>query len=143
MIVWAVAVRSLDDAIQYRKGMGTETTHWRVGTRGFAGAPLPGLPLQGKEQGSGTRRAYPIRFHVLPLKKSAKSPNDSIICALTKSPNALIDALRIVRGHARDLVLPSTDSEEHTFLARRMGCWENHDTQEQLAAERTCLSRRR
>lgn len=33
----------------------------------------------------------------------------------------LIDALRIVRGHARDLVLPVADSEEFTFLARRMG----------------------
>jgi glutamate-ammonia-ligase adenylyltransferase len=33
----------------------------------------------------------------------------------------LIDALRIVRGHARDLVLPPSDSEEFTFLARRMG----------------------
>lgn len=36
----------------------------------------------------------------------------------------LIDALRIVRGHARDLVLPAEDSEEGTFLARRMGYWE-------------------
>lgn len=33
----------------------------------------------------------------------------------------LIDALRIVRGNARDLVLPAWDSEEFTFLARRMG----------------------
>jgi glutamate-ammonia-ligase adenylyltransferase len=33
----------------------------------------------------------------------------------------LIDALRIVRGHAQDLVLPPWDSEELTFLARRMG----------------------
>jgi glutamate-ammonia-ligase adenylyltransferase len=49
----------------------------------------------------------------------------------------LIDALRIVRGHARDLVLPSTDSEERTFLARRMGYWENHDTQAQLAQDIT------
>jgi hypothetical protein len=35
MIVWTVAVRSWDEAIQYRKGMGTETTHWRVGTQGM------------------------------------------------------------------------------------------------------------
>ena len=33
----------------------------------------------------------------------------------------LIDALRIVRGNARDLVLPVVGSEEFTFLARRMG----------------------
>lgn len=37
----------------------------------------------------------------------------------------LIDALRIVRGHARDLVLPAEDSEEGTFLARRMGYWDS------------------
>ena len=36
----------------------------------------------------------------------------------------LIDALRIVRGHARELVLPAEDSEEGMFLARRMGYWE-------------------
>ena len=33
----------------------------------------------------------------------------------------LIDALRIVRGHARDLLLPPTSSEEFIFLARRLG----------------------
>jgi len=33
----------------------------------------------------------------------------------------LINALRILRGHARDLVVPSADSEEFSFLARRMG----------------------
>src|SRR5205814_6017394 len=34
---------------------------------------------------------------------------------------ALIDAMRIVRGNARDLVLPDSSSEEFKFLARRMG----------------------
>src|SRR5262249_12492037 len=34
MIVWTRAVRSCEEAIQYRKGMGTDTTHWRVGTQG-------------------------------------------------------------------------------------------------------------
>lgn len=33
----------------------------------------------------------------------------------------LINALRILRGHARDLVVPEPDSEEFAFLARRMG----------------------
>jgi glutamate-ammonia-ligase adenylyltransferase len=33
----------------------------------------------------------------------------------------LIDGLRMVRGHAKDLVLPETDSEEFIFLARRVG----------------------
>jgi len=34
---------------------------------------------------------------------------------------SLIDALRIVRGHAKDLILPEVRTEEFTFLARRMG----------------------
>ncbi len=34
---------------------------------------------------------------------------------------ALIDALRIVRGHYKDLILPERQTEEFTFLARRMG----------------------
>jgi glutamate-ammonia-ligase adenylyltransferase len=33
----------------------------------------------------------------------------------------LIDALRMVRGHARDLTVPSADTEEFEFLARRLG----------------------
>jgi glutamate-ammonia-ligase adenylyltransferase len=33
----------------------------------------------------------------------------------------LIDALRMVRGHAKDLTVPSPDSEEFQFLARRLG----------------------
>ncbi len=33
----------------------------------------------------------------------------------------LINSLRILRGHARDLVVPGEDSEEFLFLARRMG----------------------
>src|SRR5262247_1137448 len=35
MIVWTFAVRSCEAAIQYRKGIGTDTTHWRVGTQGM------------------------------------------------------------------------------------------------------------
>jgi len=34
---------------------------------------------------------------------------------------SVIDALRIVRGHAKDLVLPDIGSDEFIFLARRMG----------------------
>jgi glutamate-ammonia-ligase adenylyltransferase len=47
----------------------------------------------------------------------------------------LVDALRVVRGHARDLVLPQTDSEAFTFLARRLGYWSNHGTLAQLARD--------
>src|SRR5712691_13333217 len=35
MIVWIFAVNSFDEDIQYRKGMGTDATHWRVGTQGM------------------------------------------------------------------------------------------------------------
>src|SRR5690242_16215137 len=33
----------------------------------------------------------------------------------------VIDGLRMVRGHAKDLVLPAPDSDEFIFLARRVG----------------------
>jgi glutamate-ammonia-ligase adenylyltransferase len=33
----------------------------------------------------------------------------------------MIDALRVVRGNARDLTVPPTDSEEFVFLSRRLG----------------------
>jgi glutamate-ammonia-ligase adenylyltransferase len=49
----------------------------------------------------------------------------------------LIDALRIVRGHARDLVLPAPDTEESTFLARRMGYWDGPEPTAQLFSEIT------
>ncbi len=35
---------------------------------------------------------------------------------------ALIDAMRIVRGNARDIILPDENSPEFKFLARRFGC---------------------
>ncbi|HEX9742446.1 MAG TPA: hypothetical protein VGA17_06615 [Nitrospiraceae bacterium] len=38
---------------------------------------------------------------------------------------SVIDALRIVRGHAKDLVLPDIGSDEFLFLARRMGYTED------------------
>ena len=34
-MVWMFAVRPCEAAIQYRNGMGTNTTHWRVGTLGI------------------------------------------------------------------------------------------------------------
>ena len=47
----------------------------------------------------------------------------------------LIDAQRIVRGHAKDLVLPAVESDEYLFLARRLGYWEEDDAAPRLAAE--------
>ena len=49
----------------------------------------------------------------------------------------LIDALRVVRGHAHDLVLPPTDSEAFTFLARRMGYWGGQRPAARLATDIT------
>lgn len=37
----------------------------------------------------------------------------------------LIDALRMVRGHAKDLTVPAADSEEFEYLARRLGYTRN------------------
>lgn len=37
----------------------------------------------------------------------------------------MIDALRMVRGNARDLTVPPPESEEFEFLARRLGYEDN------------------
>ena len=47
----------------------------------------------------------------------------------------LIDALRVVRGNAKDLTVPSTDSEEFIFLSRRLG-YGNDATRLQNTLER-------
>ena len=47
----------------------------------------------------------------------------------------LIDAQRIVRGHARDLVLPPPESDEFLFLARRLGYWDEEAAVARLAAD--------
>ncbi len=52
----------------------------------------------------------------------------------------LIDGLRIVRGHAKDLVLPPTDSESFLFLARRVG-YISADWQEGAAKLEVDISR--
>jgi glutamate-ammonia-ligase adenylyltransferase len=45
----------------------------------------------------------------------------NVLCAAYLFLRKLIDALRIVRGDASDLVLPEEDSEEFKSLARRLG----------------------
>jgi hypothetical protein len=48
----------------------------------------------------------------------------------------LIDALRVVRGSARDLALPRRDSEEFKFLARRVyKTGDDAEIEERLARE--------
>ena len=60
---------------------------------------------------------------------------------------SLIDALRIVRGNAKDLVLPDPNSEEFTFLSRRMGYvqrdWEKGRNQLDEAIRRQMTEARR
>ncbi len=53
----------------------------------------------------------------------------------------VIDALRIVRGHAKDLVLPPSGSEEMVFLARRLGMATTDWRKSAEAFEKTTLSR--
>ena len=47
----------------------------------------------------------------------------------------LIDAMRLARGHANDLVLPAAHTEEFRFLARRMGYWAGQDALPRLARD--------
>lgn len=64
----------------------------------------------------------------------------------------LIDGLRIVRGNAKDLVLPPPDSDEFIFLARRLGYtaerWEEgarklaSDIARHMRSTRECFTRR-
>ena len=51
----------------------------------------------------------------------------------------LINALRILRGNARDLVLPERTGNEFIFLARRMGYEPGHEAKlaEDLVFHRT------
>ncbi len=53
----------------------------------------------------------------------------------------LIDSLRIVRGHAQDLVLPPSQSEEMVFLARRLGMTSQDWIQGAKDFEYTCKTR--
>ena len=52
----------------------------------------------------------------------------------------LINALRMVRGNAKDLTVPSSDSEEFDFLARRLNYGGNTaKLQEDLTRHTTCV----
>ncbi len=53
----------------------------------------------------------------------------------------LIDALRIVRGNAKDLVLPTSGSDEMVFLARRLGMSSTDWQKSAQAFEQTTLER--
>jgi glutamate-ammonia-ligase adenylyltransferase len=60
------------------------------------------------------------RHRLLPARE-ARALHDAYLFL-----RSVIDALRIVRGHAKDLVLPDVGSDEFIFLARRMGYEEDN-----------------
>ena len=47
----------------------------------------------------------------------------------------LIDALRVVRGHAKDLTIPDTDSREFAYLTRRLQFQSTHQLQEAIESQ--------
>jgi len=51
----------------------------------------------------------------------------------------IINALRMVRGHAKDLTVPATDSEEFAFLARRLNYRDNFSQLRQDLANYTAV----
>ncbi len=53
----------------------------------------------------------------------------------------LIDSLRIVRGNAKDLILPPSESDEMVFLARRLGMGSTDWQKSAETFERTTLER--
>jgi len=53
----------------------------------------------------------------------------------------LIDALRAVRGHAKDLTIPPTDSQEFAYLARRLDYASTADLQTAIAEQMSVANR--
>ncbi len=51
----------------------------------------------------------------------------------------LINALRMVRGNAKDLTVPPANSEEFSFLARRLNYKDNQQLQADLTRHTTCV----
>ncbi len=71
-----------------------------------------------------TRLRTPNTLHALRALGQARVLLPEDVAALRAAYlffRMLIDGLRIVRGHAKDLVLPDTSSEAFVFLARRVG----------------------
>ena len=68
-------------------------------------------------------RCQPIRAALRAINKAGKMDDETLRGFLEAHDflRRLINALRILRGNARDLVLPERVSNEFIFLARRMG----------------------
>jgi glutamate-ammonia-ligase adenylyltransferase len=74
------------------------------------------------------------RLGIIPEKSEAELREGYIFL------RTLIDGMRIVRGNAKDLVLPETESDEFKYLARRLGY---HDADWARAARRLARDIRR
>ncbi len=77
--------------------------------------------IHGHQQ-PGLRTSNTLKaLHQLSLHKIIPAETGRNLQRIYLFLRTLIDALRIVRGNAKDLILPETRSEEFTFLGRRMG----------------------
>ena len=104
--------------------------------------------LQLLHGGATSKRRIPSTLRAIEALRGAGVLDDNAAAQLTEAYRflrRLIDAQRIVRGHARDLVLPPPESDEFLFLARRLGYWEEQDASARLAADiaahRQCAAR--
>ena len=104
--------------------------------------------LQLRHGGALPKLRIPSTLRAIETLRSAGVLADSSAAQLVEAYRflrRLIDAQRIVRGHARDLVLPPPESDEFLFLARRLGYWEEQDASARLAADvaahRQCAAR--
>ena len=94
--------------------------------------------LQLLHGGATSKRRIPSTLRAIEALRGAGVLDDNAAAQLTEAYRflrRLIDAQRIVRGHARDLVLPPPESDEFLFLARRLGYWEEQDASARLAAD--------
>ncbi len=86
------------------------------------GKAKPELKLQ------NTRQAI-LKLHETGI--ITKQEEETLTNALV-SLRLLIDSLRVVRGNTRDLTVPSTDTEEFYFLARRLGYLEKNQLKKDI-----------
>ena len=73
----------------------------------------PGEPTLSTSKGSPERREGLVEGRL-------SEPQATELKETYRFLRRLIDALRVVRGHARDLTIPPTDSREFAYLARRL-----------------------
>src|SRR4029450_13217453 len=127
MMVWTWAVSSWDAAIQYRRGTGTDTTHWRVGTQGmtcstrWAAVCAMRRPAQ---EGQNPRR--------LQLKASSNSCISAHMCTIENDNDlckGLLEAssgimVSVAESCGRDARVTSrVGAHKKIWRATRSWCW--------------------